>query len=138
MTTADDSARPRLVTVAPQFLVTDVRKSAEWYRDKLGFEIGPYFEEPPVFAILRRDEIRLMLSLAEGSRGGSNRSHKGVAIDCYVWVDSIDQLYAEFKQRGANVTLGPTNRFYGLREIEVTDPDGYLLCFGAPLQPQST
>ncbi|MGH7864884.1 MAG: VOC family protein, partial [Candidatus Binataceae bacterium] len=79
----------------------------------------------------------LMLSLAEGSRGGSNRSHKRVAIDAYLWAEGVDGLCAEFKSKGANVTLEPTDRFYGLREIEVTDPDGYVLCFGAPLQRQA-
>lgn len=137
MAAAPNAKTGTLAAIAPQFLVMDVRKSAEWYRDKLGFEIGPYFEEPPVFVILNRDGTRLMLSLAEGSRGGSNRSHKGVSIDCYVWVEGIDALYAEFKRNGANVTLEPIDRFYGLREIEVTDPDGYVLCFGAPLQQRS-
>ncbi len=123
----------KFTAIAPEFLVADVRRSAEWYRDRLGFEVGPYFEEPPVFVILTRDGIRVMLSLAEGSRGGSNRSHKGVAIDAYFWVEGVDALYAEFRRKGANVTLEPTDRFYGIREIEVTDPDGYVLCFGAPL-----
>lgn len=137
MATASKPKTGKLAAIAPQFLVTDVTKSAEWYRDKVGFEIGPYFEEPPVFVIVSRDGTRLMLSLAEGSRGGSNRPHKGVSIDAYLWVEGVDALYAEFKGNGANVTLEPTDRFYGLREIEVTDPDGYVLCFGAPLKPQS-
>jgi Bleomycin resistance protein-like N-terminal len=34
--------------IAPHFLVADVARAAECYRDKLGFEIGPYFQNPPV------------------------------------------------------------------------------------------
>jgi uncharacterized glyoxalase superfamily protein PhnB len=132
MAARGSTARKRLAALAPQFLVGDVRASAEWYRDRLGFEIGEYLEEPPAFVILNRDGVRLMLSRAEGSRGGSNRSHKRVAIDAYFWVDGVDALYEEFTRNGANVTLAPTDRFYGLREIEVTDPDGYILVFGEP------
>jgi len=41
--------------LAPQFVVTDVRAAAEYYRDKFGFEIlGYFFSEPPVYAIVRR------------------------------------------------------------------------------------
>ncbi|MGH7949696.1 MAG: hypothetical protein ACREQF_10755 [Candidatus Binataceae bacterium] len=69
MAAAPNAKAGKLAAIAPQFPVSDVRKSAEWYRDRLEFEIGPYFEEPPVFVILSRDGTRLMLSLAEGSRG---------------------------------------------------------------------
>ncbi len=31
--------------VAPSFLVDDVARTADWYRDHLGFEIGDYFRE---------------------------------------------------------------------------------------------
>jgi hypothetical protein len=67
--------------VAPLFLVEDVVRAAEYYRDKLGFEIGPYFLDPPVFVIVRRNDLALMLSLMEGSRGGSNTKWKGESFD---------------------------------------------------------
>jgi hypothetical protein len=66
---------PRITGVAPEFLVADVTKAAEHYRDKLGFRIvGYFFEDPPVFAMVGRDDQIIMLSLVEGSRGGSNRA----------------------------------------------------------------
>jgi len=129
-----ESATTRLNSIAPQFLVTDVVKAAEYYRDRLGFTIGPYFEDPPVFVIVERDRARIMLSLAEGGRGGSNRSFKQVSIDAYLWVDGVDALYEEFEANGADLCLAPTDRFYGLREIEVRDLDGYVLCFGQPIE----
>jgi uncharacterized glyoxalase superfamily protein PhnB len=39
----DDGHVPRLTAVAPMFLVDDVERTAEWYRDHLGFTIGEYF-----------------------------------------------------------------------------------------------
>jgi len=42
---------PRMMGVAPFFLVADVTKAAELYRDKLRFKIINYFfEEPPVWS----------------------------------------------------------------------------------------
>jgi len=122
---------PRIGGIAPEFLVTDVTKAAEHYRDKLGFRIVSYFfEEPPVFAMVGRDDQIIMLLLAEGSRGGSNRSHKPEAIDAYLWVDDVDALYGELQQSGADIIMPPTLRIYGMKEIEVRDLDGYVLCFG--------
>jgi hypothetical protein len=46
----------RVTGVAPFFLVADVVRAAEYYRDKLGFRsVGYFFEEPPVFAMVGRD-----------------------------------------------------------------------------------
>jgi len=122
---------PRVTGVAPFFLVADVTKAAEFYRDKLGFKIiGYFFEEPPVFAMVSRDDKIVMLSLMQTSRGGSNRGHKAEAIDAYFWVDDVDTLYAEFRQAGADIIMPPTLRVYGMKELEIRDLDGYVLCFG--------
>jgi uncharacterized glyoxalase superfamily protein PhnB len=122
---------PRIMGVSPFFLVADVTKAAEFYRDKLGFKIiGYFFEEPPVFAMVGRDDKVVMLSLMQTSRGGSNRSHKSDAIDAYFWVDDVDALHAEFQRAGADVIMPPQLRIYGMKELEVRDLDGYVLCFG--------
>jgi uncharacterized glyoxalase superfamily protein PhnB len=121
----------RILGVSPVFLVADVTKAAEFYRDKLGFKIiGYFFEEPPVFAMVGRDDKVVMLSLMRTSRGGSNRSHKSEAIDAYFGVDDVDALHAEFQQTGADIIMPPQLRIYGMKELEVRDLDGYVLCFG--------
>jgi uncharacterized glyoxalase superfamily protein PhnB len=121
-----------LTAIAPQFLVEDVVRAAEYYRDKLGFAIGPYFEDPPVFVIVRRDDARIMLGLAEHGRGGSNRKWREAGIDAYLWVNDVDSLYAQFTANGVEVSGPPCLQFYGIREIEVRDLDGYILTFGQP------
>jgi uncharacterized glyoxalase superfamily protein PhnB len=122
---------PRIKGVAPEFLVANMTRAAEHYRDRLGFRIiGYFFEDPPVFAMVGRDDQIVMLLLAKRSRGGSNRTHKAEAIDAYLWVDDVEALYAEFQQSGADIAMPPTLRVYGMKEIEVRDLDGYVLCFG--------
>jgi catechol 2,3-dioxygenase-like lactoylglutathione lyase family enzyme len=122
---------PRITGIAPFFLVADVTKAAEFYRDRLGFRIiGYFFEDPPVFAMVGRDDRIIMLSLMQGSRGGSNRAHKGEAIDAYLWTDDVDALYAEFQRQQVEIVMPPTLRIYGMKELEARDLDGYVLCFG--------
>jgi catechol 2,3-dioxygenase-like lactoylglutathione lyase family enzyme len=43
--------------IATQFVVDDVVRTAEYYRDVLGFEILGYFAEPPVYAMVARDGV---------------------------------------------------------------------------------
>jgi uncharacterized glyoxalase superfamily protein PhnB len=123
---------PRLTAIAPYFLVADVVRAAEHYRDRLGFAIrGYFFEDPPVFAMVGRDELLIiMLALMERSRGGSNRAHKSIGIDAYIWTEDVDALFAELQQRGADIVGPPVLRMYGLKELEVRDGDGYVICFG--------
>ena len=121
----------RVTGIAPFFLVADVTKAAEFYRDRLGFKIiGYFFEDPPVFAMVGRDDRIIMLSLMEGSRGGSNRGHKGEALDAYLWTDDVDAIYAELQQNHVDIVMPPTLRIYGMKELQIHDLDGYVLCFG--------
>jgi len=122
---------PRMSAIAPYFLVADVVRAAEHYRDKLGFSIlGYFFEDPPVFGMVGRDGLTILLSRVDTSRGGSNRDHKNVGIDAYLWIDDADALFDELRQAGANVLGSPVLRTYGMKEFEVRDLDGYVLCFG--------
>jgi uncharacterized glyoxalase superfamily protein PhnB len=123
---------PHPTGIAPYFLVADVTKAAEFYRDKLGSTIrGYFFEDPPVFGMVGRGEDKtIMLSLLERGRGGSNRTYKDVAIDAYLWVDDVDALHAEYQRNGVDIVMPPTLRIYGMKELEVRDLDGYVLCFG--------
>jgi predicted lactoylglutathione lyase len=131
------SSKPR--GIAPLFLVENVVHAAEYYRDKLGFEIGPYFLDPSAFVILQRDEIALMLALAEGGRVNSNSERKDEAFDAYIWVESVDAIYETFKKCQANLLGRPDLKSYGMKEFDVRDLDGYVIRFGedVPESPNS-
>jgi|SRR5580658_8790521 uncharacterized glyoxalase superfamily protein PhnB len=117
-------------SIAPVFLVEDVRRTAEHYRDKLGFETGSYFGEPPEFTIVSRDGVKIALSRKCDGRGGSNRECKEEGIDAYIWVSDVDALHQQFQKSGASVAGPPIARIYGIKEIEVRDLDGYVITFG--------
>ena len=121
---------PKPRGIAPHFLVEDVVRAAEYYRDKLGFEIGAYFLNPPVFVIIQRDGMAIQLSRVEGGRGGSNRKWKNEAVDAYIWAANVDQLCREFTAANAAVLQAPVLREYGMKEMDVADLDGYVIRFG--------
>ena len=52
----------KIIGSAPILLVADVVKSAEYYRDKLGFSYERFWGDPPCFCMPRRDRHIVMLS----------------------------------------------------------------------------
>src|SRR5262245_52952498 len=114
---------------SPCFLVSDVLGTARWYRDQLGFQFSTW-GDPPDFAIVFRDELEIFLRQPKTSfppRGA--RVVEPGAIDAFLRVSDVDALAAELTSRGVHLTTEPVTRFYKYRELEVTDPDGYVLCF---------
>jgi len=121
--------------IAPVFLVEDVRRAAEYYRDRLGFSLTEYFGEPPAFTIVRRDAVRIALRLAGDVKGGSNRARNTESFDAYIWVSDIDTLYKQFVANKAPVSGPPELQVYGIRELWIRDLDGYVVTFGQFVNP---
>ena len=117
--------------IAPLFLVKDVVRAAEYYRDQLGFEIGRYFLDPPVFVIVQRGKIAIMLSLTKDAHGGSNTVWKRESFDAYIWVESADDVHTQLEARHADLVNAPELKSYGMKEFDVRDADGYVIRYGA-------
>jgi len=116
---------------APFLIVDDVVKAAEYYRDKLGFELGRYFGNPPGFVIVRRNTARIMLRQTSSHPAlNSNVTRLSDALDVYVWVSDVAALADELSGRGAVIVGEPELEEDGRREMFVKDLDGYLICFG--------
>jgi len=118
----------RLEAVAPQFTVADVVRTAEYYRDVLGFQIAGYWGDPPVFAIVGRDAVELFFNLADGSEVRTGRRREG--YDAYVRVAGVDALATDLRARGADIIEGPVQRVYEQRELIVRDCNGLVIAFG--------
>jgi uncharacterized glyoxalase superfamily protein PhnB len=116
--------------IAPQFVVPDVVRTAEYYRDKLGFEILGYFLDPPVYSIVRRGGVELHFGKSNSGVTASNVSIRKGSMEAYVFVTDVDGLYEELIAAGIEVPYPPTRRVYDRTEIEITDCDGHKLVFG--------
>lgn len=66
-----------------------------------------------------------------------NANKPGVGLQVYVQVPDIDAFAARLRERGASVPGEPKSQFYGIRELPVTDPDGYQLMFFTPITMSS-
>lgn len=126
----EDMSHAVFLEAAPFLIVDDVVKAAEYYRDKLGFELGRYFGNPPGFVIVRRNTARIMLRQTSSHPAlNSNVTKLADALDLYVWVSDVAALADELRGRGAAIA-GEPELEDGRREMFVKDLDGYLICFG--------
>jgi predicted enzyme related to lactoylglutathione lyase len=105
--------------------VPDLGKSAQYFRDVLGFTIK--WEEASDWRLAERDSVRLMLGHCPTDMHPKELgSHNWFG---YLDVDDVDALHAEIAARGANCSE-PRDTHYGMREIVVTTVDGHRIVFG--------
>ncbi|MGH9741527.1 MAG: VOC family protein [Candidatus Acidiferrum sp.] len=118
--------------IAPVFFTLDILGTLAYYKDKLGFQCLGTWQDPPVYAIVARDEHAIHFRCAEPPTANPEKDSDEL-LDAYVFVEDADALYAEYAAQGVEFTRGLSNMPWGCREFVVKDCDGRLLAFGANL-----
>jgi len=127
----------RLDPAVPLLQVFDMQTSLKFYCDVLGFQIVDKTDQD-WWAMIKLGDATLMLNTAyeEDRRPASAdprrvRGHRDVSL--YFEYLDLDGLHAHLVSKGCDVH-SPANTSYGLLQLSVRDPDGYELCFTAPLE----
>ena len=108
--------------------VTDMEASLEFYRDTLGFEVTFTWEDPITYAVIKRGNISINLTL----RDDMPEEYRPLAA-LYIYVHDVDALWADFTGKGAKVLNPIGNREYGMRDFDLEDPNGYRIVIGKGL-----
>jgi uncharacterized glyoxalase superfamily protein PhnB len=128
--------------LAPLFQVFDMPTSIRFYRDLLGFELiqtsKPLSEQADDvnWAMLRLNGATLMLNTAYESEyrppaPDPTRIAAHSDSSLYFGCPDVDQAYRQFLALGIDVKE-PVIAPYGMKQLNVIDPDGYHLCFQWP------
>jgi hypothetical protein len=80
--------------IAPQFFTIDIPATLAYYKDKLGFECLGTWQDPPVYAIVARDQQRIHFRCAEPPTVNPDK-YEDELLDAYLLVQDIDALHAE-------------------------------------------
>ena len=133
----------QLTGLCPLIQVYDMPTAIAFYRDRLGFEIiqhspeidapeGRYFH----WAWLRLGGADLMLNTAydEGERPVSPdsarvRAHRDTGL--FFGCPDVDAAYQTLRAAGLEIDP-PKVAPYGMKQLNLVDPDGYALCLQAP------
>jgi len=116
---------------ATVLLVDDVSRAAAYYRDRLGFEVTFFEKNPSHYAYASRDGVWLHFACFKDAPPRPNvEVVPPDMFDVYIYVDDLEELEKELGERGADVIQPPAATGYGMDEIRVRDPFGYILAFG--------
>jgi len=118
--------------IAPLFFTRNMDVTLAYYKDKLGFQCVGTWQDPPVYAIVARDQHPIHFRCADPPTPNPAKFDDEL-LDAYLFIDDADALYAEYSARGVEFTRGLGNMPWGSREFVVKDCDGRLLAFGANL-----
>jgi catechol 2,3-dioxygenase-like lactoylglutathione lyase family enzyme len=119
--------KPRLTSLAPQFLVDDLARSITYYQ-KLGFTFGEPWEG--FYAIGQLDGLELHLK--EVPRSEDERRHRRPTehLDAAAGVDGLEAFHAQCAANGVSIIKPLTATQWGTKDFYVEDPDGNVICFG--------
>ena len=119
-----------------EIFVRDIRRSTEFYR-RLGFEL---LRDGGDFVELTWEDHRLFLAELSAVRDVS-----GVALgsppefpvaNVRVMVADVDARWTRANEIGARIVTAIGDRYYGLRDFTIADPDGFGVRFASPIEPR--
>lgn len=113
----------------PHLPVSDLRKTIDYYREKLGFyDEWTWANKDGELTDggIRRDDMRLLFGEDSDFVNAINSYGKS-RLPLMWFVENIDAIFSEFKER--NIEFADTLRThpYGLREFSFVDINGYLI-----------
>ena len=128
-------SKATIVGAEPQLLVADIRRSCEFFSQKLGFSLVFSYGNPPFYAQVRRDGARLNLRCIDkpllNSMGRDREQLLSASMTVGTAVE-IKLLFLEFQSAGAPFQQKLKKEPWGAKTFIVKDPDGNLLLFAGP------
>jgi len=116
----------KIKKMSPQFLVTDIEHSIEFYTKKLDFEVDFRYED--FYAGIIKDNYSIHLKSGKPSIEERESKRENIDLDIIFSVEGVEDLYEELMNKSVEIVQPLCDRPYG-KEFYIADPDGYILAF---------
>jgi predicted enzyme related to lactoylglutathione lyase len=120
----------RIRTASFVIAVHDLDTSTAFYRDVLGFEVEPVFDEG--WRAYSSGAYRIMAGRCPESMHPSKLGDH--SYFAYFEIEGIDKYYDKVRAAGAKVSKPIDDVPWGMREFGVVTTDGHRIMFGEPLK----
>jgi len=120
---------PQLTQAFPVLFVLDVKASAEFFRDRLGFAIDFLHGQPPFYGSVSRGGARIHLKFVHEPVLAVGPQDREEFITVFIEVDDVEALFAEYNNAGVTLAQKLQTEAWGGRDFVVVGPDGNNLCF---------
>lgn len=143
------NTEPKLNSLIPELLCSNVDVSVEFYTQTLGFNIL-YQREETRFAMVEREGAQIMLDELDPDSprswvAGPLEAPFGRGMNLEIGTNNVKELYERVASTDAKVFLPLEDKWYraddmdlGVRQFIVLDPDGYLLRFSERIGTRQT
>lgn len=125
--------KAKLGNLCPVFLSNDIRRTVQFYVEKLGFWSAQHYDKVENFATIYRDDIEFVIVATKHGVVESNLKRYGAGFDAYIdpaEIEGVDQLYAEYAGQGVKIIQPPHLTDYGSYEFVFEDIDGRQIGVG--------
>ena len=96
-----ESATPRLIRAVPVIFVANVKASAEFFKNTLGFSIDFLHGDPPFYGSVSRDGACVHLKFVHEPVLAVGTQDRDGFITAFIEVENVKALYAEYVTAGA-------------------------------------
>ena len=125
---------PPTEQLVTEIVVRDIKRSTEFYR-RLGFEL---LRDGGDFVELTWEDHRLFLAALSAFHGMEDvelpAPPRLPLANIRVMVPDVNHLWKVVNEIGARIILPVADRYYGLRDFTIADPDGFGVRFATLLQ----
>ena len=113
----------KFIRSGPHLPVKNLMETLAYYRDVLGFY--DEWNEGDIDGGIRRDELRLLFAEdLDFTNDINNEKHR---LPLVWFVDNIEEVFSEFKERNIEIVNDLKTHSYGLREFAFIDINGYYI-----------
>lgn len=119
-----------LMGISCIFPSNDIRKTAKYYKTKLGFDIVEYLQSEQPHICMYQDNVEIILTQTNIKEIKPNRMLYGYGYDAYIYTDKQLELQEKFKKIGVKIVLPLTKTDYNNKEFVIEDIDGRWIAFG--------
>ena len=116
------------------FPVPDIKKTAEYYVNKLGFYAVEYLDCKEPHICLYRDNSEIILLQANTDRVIPNRELYGYGFDAYLYTANQEEMAKEFLDKGVKFARELEVTDYQNREFVIEDIDGRWVAVGLKIK----
>lgn len=117
-----------------EILVKDLRRAIKFY-GRLGFKL---LRETKDFAEITWEEHRLFLAEPSAFHDATPSEHfpepGSPTSNIRVMVPNVDDFWKLVNEMGATIILPIGDRYYGLRDFTIADPDGFGVRFASSIE----
>jgi catechol 2,3-dioxygenase-like lactoylglutathione lyase family enzyme len=127
--------RPILNSIEAQLFVANIKRSRDFYTNKLGFAVAFVYGDPPFYGQVVRDNARLNLRLVcepvfvADVRKRENLLSASITV---ATAKEIKELFLNYQAAGVSFQQGLKKEPWGARTFVVSDPDENLILFAGP------